>query len=128
MKSYKNMELIEKENKEEDSENTAKPKKKKQLYAMILPKDAQDLIREGKVMRHCVASYVDRVIREECLIFFLRKADDINTPFATIEVDPDTNRIRQVKCKANTKLKDVQAESFINKWCKKTNIKWNGCW
>ena len=79
-------------------------------------------------MRHCVASYVDRVIREECLIFFLRKADDINTPFATIEVDPDTNKIRQVKCKANTKLKDVQAESFINKWCKKTNIKWNGCW
>lgn len=131
MNSYKNMELIEKEiveDKENNSENTAKPKKKKQLYAMILPKDAQDLIREGKVMRHCVASYVDRVIREECLIFFLRKADDIDTPFATIEVDPDTNRIRQVKCKANTRLKDAQAESFINKWCKKANVKWNGCW
>ena len=128
MQAYKKMELIEEE-KPEDLENPDnKPKAKKKLYAMILPKDAQDLIREGKIMRHCVASYVDRVIREECLIFFLRLVDDIDKPFVTIEVDPDTNRIRQVKCKANTKLKDPKAEKFIHKWCKKTNVKWNGCW
>ena len=130
MQAYKRMELIEKEEeKPEDLENPDdKPKVKKQLYAMVLPKDAQDLIREGKLMRHCVASYVDRVIREECLIFFLRHADDLETPFVTIEVDPDTNTIRQVKCKANSKLKDVKAEKFIHKWCKKTNVKWNGSW
>ena len=137
MTTYKNMELIEEEKIEEPEikldENgeevvITKASKNKQLYAMILPKDAQDLIREGKIMRHCVASYVDRVIREECLIFFLRKADNIDTPFATIEVDPDTNSIRQVKCRANAKLKDMKAEKFINKWCKKNNIKWNGCW
>lgn len=137
MTSYKNMELIEEEKLEEpeikldeNGEEIAvkKTRKPEQLYAMILPKDAQDLIREGKIMRHCVATYVDRVIREECLIFFLRKTNDIDTPFVTIEVDPDTNTIRQVKCKANSKLKDIKAEKFIRKWCKKNNIKWNGCW
>lgn len=118
--NYKYLELIEEI--DEDSN------KKQEKFGMILPIDAQDLIREGKLMRHCVASYVDRVIRETTIILFLRKAEDLDTPFVTIEVNPDDMRICQVKTKANGRLNNKKATDFINKWCDKHNIKWNGCW
>ena len=134
MVAYKNMEYIERYEEEETEEQLAldgveKPKKKKpELFGMILPVDAQDLIREGKNMRHCVASYVDRVIREDSIIFFLRYADALDKSYATVELDPTDYTIRQVKGKANTHIKNKKANDFLNKWCKKNNVKWNGQW
>ena len=136
MKAYKKMEFIEsreEENEEEQQvtllEGGIPPKKKrKELYAMILPKDAQDLVLEGKRMRHCVATYVDRVIKEQSLIFFLRRAKDLNESYVTVEVDPDDFHIKQVKGKTNSRLKNPEAEKFLKKWCKLNNVKWNGCW
>lgn len=122
VKNYKHLELIEQDCEENESDSI-----KKQKFAMILPVDAQDLIREGKLMRHCVASYVDRVIKETSIIFFLRKVENLDTPYATIEVDSDMH-IRQVKMKANSKLNDKAANDFIKKWCRIHNIKWNGQW
>lgn len=94
-------------------------------FLIRLPKDAQDLIREGKVMRHCVASYVDRIIRRETLVFFLRRSSAPDEPFCTIEVSPITLNIRQVKGKGNRKITELNATKTIEKWCKKRNIKWD---
>ena len=113
---------------EEEVNEEIKTRKLQDKFGIILPIDAQDLIREGKLMKHCVASYVDRVIREDTIIVFLRRAQDLDTPFVTIEVNPDDMKICQVKTKANGKLNNKKATDFINKWCDKHNIKWNGCW
>ena len=117
---YKHLEYIEKINENSDTQQNK--------YGIILPKDAQDLIREGKLMRHCVASYVDRVISKQTIILFLRRAQDLETPYVTIEVNPDDMQICQVKAKANAKLDDQKAIDFLDKWCSKKNIKWNGAW
>lgn len=126
--NYKYLELIEPIEEEEEVNEEIKTRKLQDKFGIILPIDAQDLIREGKLMRHCVASYVDRVIREDTIIVFLRRAQDLDTPFVTIEVNPDDMRVCQVKAKANGKLNNKKATDFINKWCDKHNIKWNGCW
>lgn len=139
MEDYKELELInlppkedeEKDsliNKEGDIVTSAIKKNKKKYYSMILPKDAQDLIREGKVMRHCVGGYVDRIIRKETLVMFLRDSENLDEPFATIEVEPNNLRVRQVKTKANGQLKDADAIKALKNWCKKNNASWNGCW
>lgn len=107
----------------EDSEE--EPKIIPPEFLIKLPIDAQDLIREGKVMRHCVASYVDRVIRRETLIFFLRRTSAPNEPFCTIEVSPIDLQIRQVKGKGNRKITELEAIKTIKQWCTKKNIKWN---
>ena len=126
--NYKYLELIEPIEEEEEVNEEIKTRKLQDKFGIILPIDAQDLIREGKLMKHCVASYVDRVIREDTIIVFLRRAQDLDTPFVTIEVNPDDMKICQVKTKANGKLNNKKATDFINKWCDKHNIKWNGCW
>ena len=59
---------------------------------------------------------------------YLRRAEDLNTPYVTIEINPDDMKICQVKMKANGKLNDKKAIDFLNKWCEKFNIKWNGNW
>lgn len=97
-------------------------------FFIKLPVDAQDLIREGKIMRHCVASYVDRVIRRDTMIFFLRRTVTPDEPYCTIEVSPDTLTVRQVKGKGNKKITDIVANKTIREWCKKRNITWNGTW
>lgn len=126
--NYKYLEFIEEVEEDKEINEEFKARKIQDKFGIILPVDAQDLIREGKLMRHCVASYVDRVIREDTLIFFLRRAQDLDTPYVTIEVNPDDMRICQVKMKANGKLNSKKATNFLNKWCEKNNIKWNGCW
>lgn len=46
-------------------------------YAVRLPSCARDIVTEGKVMHHCVASYIDKMIRTEgkCAILFVRTID-----------------------------------------------------
>ena len=53
-------------------------------FSITIPKTTQDIINEGKALHHCVGVYVDKVIRREDMIYFLRK--DRNVPYVTIEV------------------------------------------
>lgn len=97
-------------------------KNKNQKYNMILPKSIDDLVREGKEMNHCVGGYVDRVIRRESLILFLREADNPNKSYVTIEVRPTTKKIQQIRCNSNGKLTNPKAIEFIENWCKEHEI------
>lgn len=57
-------------------------------YMVIAPKDSSDLKKEGDRLNHCVASYIKRVIDNECLIYFLRK--DKEESLITFEVRHNT--------------------------------------
>lgn len=50
-----------------------------------LPKDAGEIRREGELQHHCVATYIDEVEKHETLILFVRKIEDPDTPFYTME-------------------------------------------
>lgn len=47
---------------------------------------AQELIDEGKALNHCVGTYAQRVADGQCVIMFIRKADEPGTSFYTMEV------------------------------------------
>lgn len=51
----------------------------------VLPKKAEDLVNESEVLHHCVRTYIDRVANGETIIIFIRKLDDMRTPFYTME-------------------------------------------
>lgn len=55
--------------------------------------------REGKIMRHCVASYYGK---NDVSIYSLR--DENNRPHCTIEVVKSNNEINQIKGKGNGKI------------------------
>ena len=112
--TYKHLEQIGVPNEDNEYDKNNK-------YSIILPKNAQDIITEGKMMRHCVGSYVERVANGKCVILFVRKSNDINKPFVTMEYAVRDNSIIQIKAFANGKA-DKEVLDFIKKWAQNNNI------
>ena len=54
-------------------------------FILRLPKNCEEIKKEGEALHHCVGSYIDRVISGETQIFFLRQKEDESTPFYTVE-------------------------------------------
>lgn len=55
-------------------------------YIVIAPQTLQDLFNEGSSLHHCVASYGKLIAKRETAVMFLRKKEDENTPWITLEV------------------------------------------
>ena len=51
-------------------------------FSITYPRDYMDIINEGIELCHCVKSYIDEVSIDKTTILFVRKTDDINTPFS----------------------------------------------
>lgn len=90
-------------------------------FALIIPKTKKELFKEGKRMHHCVGTYVESMANGRSIIFFLRKQNDIDNSYVTIEYSPYDNAIKQVKAKYNEHAKDDVIE-FVKKWAKEKNI------
>ena len=80
---------------------------------MVYPSEPEEIIHEGQVLHHCVANYVDKVAKKECLILFLRHCDAPEKPFYTVEV-----RNRKVEQVRGYKNEDPTPEvvSFMSAW------------
>lgn len=50
-----------------------------------LPKELDELKREGETLHHCVGTYRDRVAKGDTMIFFIRLESDPDQPFYTLE-------------------------------------------
>lgn len=85
-------------------------------FAILLPKKPEELATEGRKLNHCVRSYIKRVLDGETNILFLRKTDDMDTPFYTIEVDND-NVIQQVHGFCNSYATE-EVSCFVREWAK----------
>lgn len=55
-------------------------------FIAMLPNSCEEIVREGAVLSHCVGGYAERHAEGKLTIMFLRKKDDIDTPYYTIEV------------------------------------------
>ena len=67
-------------------------------YMIIPAGKCEELVREGQQLHHCVGAsdlYMDRMAEGKRWILFLRKKEDINTPYYTIEIDMESNKIKQ---------------------------------
>ena len=100
-----------------DKDITIKPGE----YAIIstgfyvdIPKTTKDIINEGKALHHCVGVYVDKVVRREDMIYFLRK--DKNIPYVTIEVKD--KKVTQVEGDMNNRFisKGSPEYNAIKEW------------
>lgn len=91
-------------------------------FAVVIPEKATDLAKEGFELRHCVKSYIGRVIDGVTNIVFIRKKEDTNTPFFTVEITND-NTIQQVHgfCNRNADTEEGMTE-FVKEWAKKKKL------
>lgn len=61
------------------------------------PRDTQEIKNEGAALHHCVGTYVDRVAKGQTHIFFVRRVEEPDTPYFTMEY----NNGRVIQCRGN---------------------------
>lgn len=90
-------------------------------YVLLIPDQIEDIIQEGRALRHCSSYsdiYYERIQKKESYIAFLRKADQPEQAFYTIEFEPD-GTVRQKRTVGDQQNDDFdQAVSFIKRWQK----------
>ena len=91
------------------------------VFKIVFPESSNDLINEGVRLRHCVSSYVDAVSEGRTNIIFIRKKDDIDEPYFTVEVSND-NAIVQIRGFGNCLPEDDNLIDFIEKWKAKSGL------
>ena len=92
-------------------------------YKIIMPYGPQDLVYEGNQLNHCVGGYVDRVIKGQTYILFLRRKEAPATPFFTIEISYD-GKIEQMHGQSNCNIDSVEGlPEFVDEWCDSKKVK-----
>ena len=85
---------------------------------------SEELIEESRALNHCVKQYIDRVFRNETAIFFIRKKEEPNSPYVTLELKK--KKITQCYGK-NDCIPNEQVKKFVKKWADKYKFKLE-CW
>lgn len=87
-------------------------------YSLIVPKCSQDILDEGKQLKHCVGTYIDRIVEGDSIILFVRKTSSINESYYTLEINPNT--MTMVQCRGlNNKTANKEILKFIDGWLNK---------
>lgn len=77
-------------------------------YSLVVPMTVDDMINEGNVLHHCVATYCKKVIMKETNVLFFRDNSKLDEPLITIELTNDF-RLAQAKGSWN---QDASAEQL----------------
>ena len=94
-------------------------------YQIIAPSSMQDLFEEGRKLHHCVGSYADRIIEGYSCICFIRKKENPEIPFFTMEICKDMDRVTQIHGLSNRHIdpkRDVGLKDFLKVWAKKNKL------
>lgn len=84
-------------------------------FSFVLPGIPKDLVREGSSLHHCVASYVNDVIKERCTIIFLRDNKDLEKPHVTVEVR--NGKVVQARGQSN-RVCTAEEKDVIRVWAR----------
>lgn len=98
---------------------------KSEEYMIIPPKDMKDLFEEGRKLNHCVGSYADRIIAGTSCIMFIRKADEPEKPYFTIEINQGGHFLVQLRANSNRMINhstEKELVIFLREWAKKNNL------
>ena len=83
-------------------------------YQFICPKTPDDIKAEAAQQHNCVASYIDDVIQDKCVIMFMRYKDDPDKSLVTIEVHPDLHVVQALQ-RYNAPL-NAEQKQVIREW------------
>lgn len=88
-------------------------------FCVIIPKNTKEIISEGTSNSNCVGSYIDKIIKGETYLFFMRDVKNPDISLITLELK--NGRIVQYKGSYNRNL-DEKEMQFLKSYCKQKNI------
>lgn len=89
-------------------------------YKIIVPRQLTDIMSEGNALHHCVGStdrYFERIRDQETYICFLRRQEEPELPYYTIEVEPG-GTIRQHRGMYDEEPNIEEIRGFLREWQK----------
>lgn len=94
-------------------------------YMVFIARSPTDLITESDFLHHCVGhmNYDQRMIREESIIFFVRKVSAPNTPFVTVKYSLKQKKVLQCRGEKNQQPSEQVLDFVNNKWLPYANRK-----
>ncbi len=87
-------------------------------YIITVPRRCVDIVMEGRALHHCAGSsdrYFDRIKQHETYICFLRRAEEPDKPYYTIEVEPG-GTIRQHRGYLDEEPEIEEIRPFLREW------------
>lgn len=88
-------------------------------YAIVTPKDVQEIFADGFVLNHCLFRsevYWDRIESHETYILFLRRRSDPDIPYYTLEVEPN-GTVRQARTEFDRQDEEFEdIKQFLKEW------------
>lgn len=90
-------------------------------FSVLVPEKLSQIVDEGIALHHCVKTYTDRVASGETTILFLRRTNDKDKPFYTIEVR--NGIITQIHGFGNKWIgNDLDAARFMYHYCQSKGL------
>lgn len=81
-------------------------------------REQMELTAEGKALHHCVGGYIRDMAEEKTAIFFLRKANEPDKPFYTLELQK--KRVIQCRTEHNASYdRNPDVKNFVDMWMEK---------
>lgn len=96
-------------------------------YIILIAKNPQELVKEGSSLHHCVGrmNYDRKMVREESLIFFIRKKSEPDKPLATLEYSLSKKMVLQCYGDSDSKPDEDICSFVYKKWLPYANRKLN---
>lgn len=81
-------------------------------YILRSPNDLKDLENEGRELKHCVSTYLKKIVNGDSIVLFLRKKDSPIDPFFTVEINPKSNML--IQCRTLSNKSDEEISTIVN--------------
>ena len=91
-------------------------------FIVRYPQTIHDFCREAIYMQNCLMAYVEAMVKNDTTILFLRRSEEVNQPFITIEVYD--GMLMQAYHRFNQDCTPEEAE-WIRHYCERHNIAFN---
>jgi hypothetical protein len=86
-------------------------------HVIVMPHSVSDIVQEGQAQHNCVGSYIDRIVRRESLVFFIRRKDELAKSLVTAEYR--NGKITQLYYKNNQRVNDKEIIEVASEFCRK---------
>jgi hypothetical protein len=102
-------------------ESYEKYKYSEDKYAVVPPASLKSIVNEGIALNHCVKTYIDKVLEQKTNILFIRRPEDLEKPFFTLEIKDGF--VRQCHGFNNCNIDKAEGlEKFLERYCKEKDI------
>ena len=90
-----------------------------EYFKVVVPLTNTEILDEADQQKHCVASYIDRIVKGETNIVFIREKSNLDTSLLTVEIRD--NKICQVRGFQNRAYNKIEYD-FMKEWADKTHL------